>query len=552
MAEETVAQVEGGGLIAGRYRIESELARGGIGVVYRARDERMGDRVIVIKVLLAKSTDSAWLQKKFEDERKALVRLNHPNIVAALDCGVLPNGQSFLVMEFVTGRSLRAWMNDGLLPIDQVAEIVAQMGRALTAAHERGIHHRDLKPENVMLQELGEDQLMVKIIDFGIATVKETDDASTHMTQIAGTPLFMAPEQLAGKPTAASDTYALAAITYEMLTGQAPFKPDSIYELIPLQREGVKHRPNELRTSRPPVPAAAEDAVLKSLSFSAADRHPSARAFAGDFVRGVSGTRMPTEAPIAPPADTFVNEVPAQPTTFEAPPRRARSGVAPWLIGAAVLGVIVVGLLAVAGVALLRREPAPQARPDRTAAAPVAAPVSFRYAILARTERDGKLGEPFRLPGEIIFGPGDHIRVLLSSEKPGYLYIVNEGPIAAGGARSYNVLFPVAAGEDSALVASGHEVSIPESGWFIFDRQDGVEHLWLVWGEHAVAEMEKIKHAANPTDRGEVKDPGERSLVHDFLASHPAVKQAHTDSEPYTLVSGNGPVLVSSLKLEHH
>ena len=88
---------EDGELIAGRYRIESELARGGIGVVYRARDERMDGRAIVIKVLLAQSVDSAWLQKKFEDERKALVRLNRPNIVAALDCGVLANGQSFLV-----------------------------------------------------------------------------------------------------------------------------------------------------------------------------------------------------------------------------------------------------------------------------------------------------------------------------------------------------------------------------------------------------------------------------------------------------------------------
>jgi tRNA A-37 threonylcarbamoyl transferase component Bud32 len=540
---------EDGGLIAGRYRIESELARGGIGVVYRARDERMDGRAIVIKVLLAKSVDSTWLQKKFEDERKALVRLNHPNIVAALDCGVLANGQSFLVMEFVQGRSLRAWMKDGPLPLEQIAEIVGQMGRALSAAHERGIHHRDLKPENIMLQELGDGQLMVKIIDFGIATVKETGDSSTHNTQVAGSPLFMAPEQLVGKPTAASDTYALATITYEMLAGAPPFTPNTIFELLTLQREGVKRRPNELRSHRLPVPRDAEDAVLKSLSFSATDRHLSAREFAGDFVRGLRDTRVPPAGPVVAPAETIVDPgEPDLPTAVQGarPPPRAssKSPILFVVAGLAAAVVVAIGLFfSLGGTGLLHREPA---------LAPASAPMEFRYAITAQKYRDGKLGEPFRLPGEMIFGPDDRIRVVFSSDKPGYLYIVNQGPGAAGGSHSYNVLFPVTAAGDSAHVTSGQEISIPEGHWFVFDKQEGVEQLFVVWSERPVPEMEKIKHVANATDRGEVKDAAELALVHTFLAQHPAAKATRMDAERYTLVSGSGSTLVSSLKLEHH
>jgi serine/threonine protein kinase len=325
-------------LIAGRYRVERKLSEGGIGVVYRAIDERMDGRPVVIKVLLESSTGSTWLRRKFEDERRALVRLNDPNIVVAFDAGTLPNGQAFLVMELIAGGPLRDRLRAGPLSFETTADVVSQIGRALTAAHGRGIHHRDLKPENVMVQDLGDGRPLVKIIDFGIATVKESEDASTHMTQVAGTLLYMAPEQLEGKPGAASDTYALAVMTYEMRTGAVPFKSGNAIDLHARQREGVKVVPSALRAGLTP---AVDAAILRGLSFRAADRPASAQQFASDLSRALARAAPralnPDDIVTQPPTpmETRPNTRPdVPPTPGPAPPPPKPKTYLPWIGGA--------------------------------------------------------------------------------------------------------------------------------------------------------------------------------------------------------------------------
>jgi serine/threonine protein kinase len=162
-------------LLKGRYLIEKELGRGGIGLVYLARDHHLHSRPVVIKVLLEGTegdADRQWFERKFLQEIEALARIDHPSVIGILDTGEMPNGQPFFVMQFVVGDSLRAAMQPGPMEFNRVAGLIRQMGNALHAAHEQGIIHRDLKPENIMLQQLSNGEDLVKLIDFGIATVK--------------------------------------------------------------------------------------------------------------------------------------------------------------------------------------------------------------------------------------------------------------------------------------------------------------------------------------------------------------------------------------------
>ncbi|MDT4969664.1 MAG: hypothetical protein QOJ64_4401 [Acidobacteriota bacterium] len=278
-----------GTVLDGRYLIERELGRGGIGVVYLARDQQLMSKPVVIKILLDQvfETDSdGWVKKKFRQEVEALARIDHPGVVGVLQTGELPNGRPYLVMQYIEGKSLRSVMKPEGMNLEYVAHIIRQIGQALTSAHDRGIYHRDLKPENIMLQALGEGEDHVKLIDFGVATVKDSQVAANRATtMVAGTVGYMAPEQLIGKPSAASDTYALGVIAYEMVTGRRPFNPDSPYQLLGLQREGVRVKPADLR---PSLPEQAQAVILKALSYEQEDRQARARDLGEELSRALS------------------------------------------------------------------------------------------------------------------------------------------------------------------------------------------------------------------------------------------------------------------------
>src|SRR5438552_5617787 len=194
-----------------RYFIEKELGRGGVGAVYLARDRKLHDKRVVIKVLLDKSLQNSWVVQKFQQEKEALARVDHPGVVGILDTGELPDGKPYLVMQFIDGATLRSEIKSEGTHLDRAAALIKQTARALSAAHDKGIFHRDLKPENIMLQNFGSDEEQVKIIDFGIAKLKDSIVAPSTMTgATAGTVAYMAPEQLTGKTTsAATDIFAL-------------------------------------------------------------------------------------------------------------------------------------------------------------------------------------------------------------------------------------------------------------------------------------------------------------------------------------------------------
>jgi serine/threonine-protein kinase len=271
-----------------RYQVQRELGRGHFGIVYLATDEVLLSKRVVVKIM-RNTAPTVWEQRKFHDEIKALARLNHPGIVSVLDTGKTDDGRPFLVMEYVEGVLLRSLMRPQGMDLDPAADIIRQIGTALEAAHRNGILHRDLKPENVMIQAAGPGDQRVKLIDFGVASVRD-DEAPPDSTQIAGTFRYMAPEQLAGKPCTASDIYALGVITYEMVTGRVPFPAETWVELHQMQREGVQIPPRALR---PDLPENAERILLRALQFAEHDRPSSVASFAEEFAQVVLGVRRP-------------------------------------------------------------------------------------------------------------------------------------------------------------------------------------------------------------------------------------------------------------------
>ncbi|SPF53338.1 putative Serine/threonine protein kinase [Candidatus Sulfopaludibacter sp. SbA4] len=277
-----------GVVLAGRYRIEEAIGRGGAGVVYRALDLTGRFGTVVIKLLHDEARDNPWLRRKFQSEAQALDRLEHPHIVRILDHGETERGEPFLVMEHIAGRTLRSEIQKGPLPLPLAASIVRQIGGALDAAHQCGIVHRDLKPENIMLAGEGV-QTNAKVIDFGIARVRGGGaETETGVRLMAGTTRYMAPEQLLGAPGDASDIYALGAMAYEMVAGICPYPSDGPAEILMQQGAG---RVRDLREIRREVSRRAWRLIRKSLAFRAEDRPARAGPFAGELAAALEKRR---------------------------------------------------------------------------------------------------------------------------------------------------------------------------------------------------------------------------------------------------------------------
>ncbi|MBZ5625144.1 MAG: serine/threonine protein kinase, partial [Acidobacteriia bacterium] len=271
-------------LLKNRYRVERELGRGGLGVVYLASDETLHGRPVVIKMPIDPTPSNPWLAEKFAQEVKALALIDHPGVVGALDSGVAPDGRPFMVIQYIEGRSLHDAMLSGGVPLDFAARVLQQIGQALGAAHARGIWHRDLKPANIMLQSLDQGREVVRLIDFGIATIHEGPGGEVG-TRVAGTPLYMAPEQLEGRVSAASDIFAMGVIAHELVTGQRPFVANHHLQLHDLQKAGVAVKPSQLR---PGLPVPAEKLILRALSFRPEDRPQSAADFGEELARALT------------------------------------------------------------------------------------------------------------------------------------------------------------------------------------------------------------------------------------------------------------------------
>lgn len=279
----------------GRYELERELARGGMGVVYLARDTQVLSRPVVVKMLSADWVGDAWGEGKFREELEALTRLDHPGIVPVYDFGRDEAGTPFLVMQYVQGVSLaEAIRSGGKFSCERTARTMLQVGEAIGFAHDHGVLHRDLKPQNVMLQPSGSGSEIARIIDFGLARVKDPAIAHTRTASsgpLVGTLLYAAPEQLLRREaTPATDVWAMGLLASEMLTGRPVFTAHSESELYEKQRAGSFRR---VRSVRKDVSVRAQRIILRALAVDPARRYPSAPDFARELAAALSAPARP-------------------------------------------------------------------------------------------------------------------------------------------------------------------------------------------------------------------------------------------------------------------
>ncbi len=272
-----------GQVLDGRYEILAPLAEGGMGAVYRARRLLLGDEV-AIKVILAEVAGPGPLER-FVRESRACAQLRHPNIVSIFDYNADDPQRPFLVMELLSGPSLKeALAEKGSFAVDELREIVPPLCAALSLAHARGIVHRDLKPANVVAHDFGGGRVY-KIVDFGVANVRQPNDETrlTGSHQFIGTVAYASPEQLTGGTVdARSDVYSLGALVFELLTGRLPFDGQDAMAMV----SGHLSKPVPLPSRfRPELPPWIDLAVARALAKSPDSRWPDMAAF-GEAMAG--------------------------------------------------------------------------------------------------------------------------------------------------------------------------------------------------------------------------------------------------------------------------
>ncbi len=270
-------------VVFGAYQLLERLGQGGMGVVYKARQEKL-KRLVALKMVRAGVYASPEERLRFQREGEVIAQVRHAHVVQIHEFNE-HDGQMFFSMELLEGGTLSNRLNGSPLPQREAAELVRTLARAVQAAHDLGIVHRDLKPSNVLFAADGTP----KITDFGLAKVLDAEDSDTRSDAILGTPAYMAPEQARGESRTvgpAADVYALGTILYEALTGQPPFRAETRYQTIELVRACEPEAPSR---RRPELARDLEAIVLKCLEEEPSRRYPSAAALADDLDRWLGG-----------------------------------------------------------------------------------------------------------------------------------------------------------------------------------------------------------------------------------------------------------------------
>ncbi|MCC6193079.1 MAG: serine/threonine protein kinase [Burkholderiales bacterium] len=386
----------------GRYEIVGEIARGAMGVVYKARDP-MIDRIVAIKTVTLGLSDAETeaFERRFFREAKSAGRLNHPNVVTIHDVGKTDD-VAYIAMEYLDGRSLRDIMDSGVvLPPQRIAGIAAEIAEGLAFAHRNQVIHRDVKPANIMVLASG----AVKITDFGIALLPT--GTRTLAGNVFGSPRYTSPEQVMGRPVdGRSDIFSLGAVLYEMLTGKPPFQGNDLNSIL---RQVLSDPTPPPSSHNPKLPRAFDHVVGKALAKDPDDRYQDAQEMASDL-RRFDSIEFQTSAPAPLPAlEHPTSPQPASATALAsaadeeqvplaAAPSMFPESSPPWwrnwrMIGATATAVVLAAVVAalalrepeVAAVPVTAQPPAPEVTgsaaapapaPAQPAAAPAPAPVA--------------------------------------------------------------------------------------------------------------------------------------------------------------------------------
>ncbi len=556
---------------------ESGAEKGGIGLVYLAQDLKLMGKEVVVKILKQASLESEDIARKFQHEKEALIRLDHPNIVRILDSGTLSDGNPFMVMEHIEGYSLRRVLRQkGKLPFDFVAHITESITDALSAAHSKKVLHRDIKPANIMLTPREEGFDRVRLIDFGIARVEDSQLADATATRHRmGTLRYIAPEQLRGDiaQTAAVDVYAFAIVIYEMLTGALPFKSQSDVEMFEKQKAGVKTPPGKLRGD---LTEEAERILLSALEFEAEKRPQNARAFGRDLANALrknlsyttnieiqtpelpktSSTNLKNEETItlAPTKPSIGKQETEFPNINSPKPLKSKSGRGlMWsLLGLLVLAAVSIPI----GMAIWKnagKDSTPNTAGSNTVEKTngnIQPRKELTYFLQVQKMRDGKSFEtPFKSSGQEIFENGYKFKMNFQSDTAGFIYLFNEDKDMQG-KTVYNILYPTPKTNDgSAQVSAKQQI---ETNQNTFSGSRGTEIVWLIWTSDKSDEMESVKQTAFDA-RGKVNDEINAGKLSRFLQKNKDenVEINKDMANQQTLIRGRGDNLVYRLELEH-
>ena len=275
----------------GPYELESEIGRGSMSVVYKARHRDSG-AVVALKVLKDSETPNPNYLKRFQQESSAASRLSHPNIVTVLDSGE-KDGQYYIAMSVVEGTTLDRALATNRLSLPQFVEVLEQVAHAVHHAHQHGIIHRDLKPANIILDAAGRPH----VSDFGLAKMDHLEKAANQGGGSFGTPWYMSPEQVMGDVAgtdARSDIYALGVMLYEALTGRVPFPGNSVVQVYLGILNGAPTPPSQLN---PRTPRELEAICLQALAREKERRQPTALQFAEELRRNYLEPRINAHGP---------------------------------------------------------------------------------------------------------------------------------------------------------------------------------------------------------------------------------------------------------------
>ncbi len=585
-----------GQLLDGRFQIEKDLTddgadAGGIGRVFLARDMKLLGRQVVVKILQKKALENPEIVRKFHHEKEALIRLEHPNIVRILDSGTLSDGNPFMVMEYISGYSLRRLLRErSRLNLDEVANIVEQVTAALAAAHAKGVLHRDIKPENIMLTAADEGREHVRLIDFGIARVSESLLApETLIGHGSGTLKYIAPEQLSGslEQTGAADIFSFSVVVYEMLTGDLPFKPSSSYiteaivEMYEMHKLGVTVKPSSLRQDLPPE---AERILLSGMHYAADQRPKDARVFGRELAVAL---RLIVSKDGVHPAPAFVagrgdgkvshatveRQSDEEPQFFGTPPPIPfpqtvnTSSKRPLLLAA--VAILVLAALAIPlGIIIWNssqseipiasaedraiedsREKANRTANTSSSSEPEPTSRELSYYLIVQKMRDGKpFEDPFKSSGQEIFESGYKFSMAFESDADGYLYLFNEGKDETGKLRFY-LLFPTPSINDGVpRILARKRVETAKN---TFGGGRGTESIWLIWTKEKDASLNEVFESATQALGSVPAD--DVATLRDFLDKYSVVKpESEKDSgNQRTVIKAKGDTVVHRIELEH-
>jgi len=368
-------ELSAGTLVANRYRVVEQLGAGGMGAVWIAEHTELG-KIVALKVMLPSTSANEDMRNRFVNEARAAAAIGHPNIVDVFDLGFHENC-AFIAMERLEGDELENRIQQaGPMSVEEVIRIGIDLADAVGAAHERGIVHRDLKPANVFLAVKGRQRDVVKVLDFGIAKLAQSNsDVHTKTGAVFGSPLYMAPEQLqdAKSVDTRADVYALGGILYTMLAGHPPFNEQTLPQLF---FKIVTCAPESLTSKRPDVPEWLDRLVLSALAKVPDGRPLDGYAFRRLLESAGTGQTLPTPAPPPPLSEqrtttSHGNSAAAlTPMYSTAPPALPTNKGGLWLAAGA--GVLLLGA-AVAVAFAMRAAPGGPA-PESTAEAASPAP----------------------------------------------------------------------------------------------------------------------------------------------------------------------------------